>query len=58
MQHYNKNSYDFRVLGDRRVGDRREEYERRGILRWDPLKKERRTGKDRRAGYAGLNRGG
>ena len=58
VEHFNKNSYDFRVHGDRRMGDRRGDYERRGILRWDPMKKERRSGKDRRAGGAGMSRGG
>lgn len=43
-----QDSYDYRIQGDRRRGERRKKDERRGVLRWDPLKKERRTGKDRR----------
>jgi len=42
--------YDFRIHGDRRKADRRKQDERRGVLRWDPLKKERRLGRDRRVG--------
>jgi len=47
---YNNGFYDFRIHGDRRQADRRRHDERRGVLRWDPQKKERRLGKDRRAG--------
>ena len=34
--------------GARRAGERREISVRRGDMRWDPLKKERRLGYDRR----------
>jgi hypothetical protein len=34
--------------GDRRGGNRRQKSERRGGLRWDPYKQERRDGGDRR----------
>jgi hypothetical protein len=40
--------YDFRKHGDRRRGERRRPDDRRGLLRWDPAKRERRSGKDRR----------
>jgi hypothetical protein len=53
---YNNGFYDFRIHGDRRRADRRRQDERRGVLRWDPLKKERRLGKDRRAGASLMSR--
>ena len=34
----------------------REPLDRRGILRWDPQMKERRSGKDRRDGFSGAAR--
>lgn len=40
--------YDVRVQGERRAGERRKSSGRRGDLRWDPKRKERRTGTDRR----------
>lgn len=44
-------------LGGRRKGDRRQpETERRGILRWDPSMKNRRSGEDRRDGFSGKTR--
>ncbi|MHB8534920.1 MAG: hypothetical protein ACYDBW_05675 [Sulfuricaulis sp.] len=47
----NNNGLDFlRVHGDRRQADRRRPDARRGVLRWDPQKKDRRLGKDRRMG--------
>ncbi len=42
------NKYDFHKQGERRQGERRRHGDRRGDLRWDPVKKERRSGKDRR----------
>ncbi len=58
MHNYNSSYYDFRSHGDRRKVERRNQpLDRRGILRWDPLMKERRSGKDRRAGAAGMARG-
>lgn len=42
-----KKSYDAGD-GDRRRGERRKPDDRRGVLRWDPRRKERRSGKDRR----------
>ena len=41
-------TYDWRKRGDRRKNSRRVPQNRRGVLRWDPGKKERRSGKDRR----------
>ena len=41
-------SDDPRHQDDRRLSNRRQEYDRRGVLRWDPVMKERRLGKDRR----------
>lgn len=40
-------NYDPRVHGERRKGERRQG-ERRGLLRWDPKRRERRSGMDRR----------
>jgi hypothetical protein len=40
--------YDFRVHGERRKAERRRDRDRRGVLRWDPLRRERRSGRDRR----------
>jgi hypothetical protein len=40
--------YNWRIEGDRRYEERRRSSERRGDLRWDPRRKERRSGKDRR----------
>lgn len=40
--------YNWRFQGDRRHDERRRGAERRGDLRWDPRRKERRSGKDRR----------
>ncbi len=48
MKKGSKDSYDARVHGERRRAPRRQADERRGGLRWDPSKKERRTGRDRR----------
>ena len=49
MQNYNNAPYDFLAHGDRRQADRRrQDIDRRGILRWDPQMKDRRFGKDRR----------
>lgn len=42
------NDKGLRVPGERREGERREISMRRGDLRWDPLRKERRLGYDRR----------
>ncbi len=39
--------YDPDVRGERRKGERRRG-ERRGLLRWDPRPRERRSGTDRR----------
>jgi hypothetical protein len=49
VQNYNNIPYDFLVHGDRRKADRRKQnLDRRGVLRWDPQMKERRRGGDRR----------
>ena len=57
VQNYNNVPYDFLEHGDRRKVDRRrEQLDRRGILRWDPQTKDRRFRKDRRAGLSGLGR--
>mgnify|MGYP001600454551 FL=1 len=57
VQNYNNVPYDFLEHGDRRKADRRrEQLDRRGILRWDPQTKDRRFRKDRRAGLSGLGR--
>jgi len=48
VQNDNNGAYDFRVHGDRRKADRRRDLERRGVLRWDPARRERRSGRDRR----------
>lgn len=41
--------YDFLVHGERRKADRRQQpLDRRGVLRWDPRMRERRSGVDRR----------
>ncbi|HEY5682710.1 MAG TPA: hypothetical protein VIR61_03450 [Sulfuricaulis sp.] len=41
--------YDILVNGDRRMAERRQhDLDRRGVLRWDPIMRERRFGKDRR----------
>ncbi len=40
--------YNWRLQGDRRRDERRRAAERRGDLRWDPRRRERRSGKDRR----------
>ena len=54
MQNYNNLPYDFLVHGDRRKADRRQQsLDRRGVLRWDPQMKERRTGADRRLAGTG-----
>ncbi len=55
MKKDNKNSYDARVHGERRRAPRREVDDRRGWLRWDPNKKERRTGRDRRQGARAIS---
>jgi hypothetical protein len=53
VQNYNNDSYDFLVHGDRRKADRRQQHlDRRGVLRWDPRTKERRSGADRRQASA------
>lgn len=53
VQNYNNIPYDFLVHGDRRKADRRRQnLDRRGVLRWDPQMKERRSGGDRRQGSA------
>jgi len=57
VQHDNNGTYDFRVHGDRRKADRRRDFERRGVLRWDPARRERRSGRDRRQ-TASYPRGG
>ncbi|MEK7716374.1 MAG: hypothetical protein AAB322_01325, partial [Pseudomonadota bacterium] len=55
VQNYNNVPYDFLEYGDRRKADRRrEQLDRRGILRWDPQMKDRRFRKNRRAGLSGL----
>jgi len=41
-------TYDWRKRGDRRKNNRRAPQDRRGALRWDPGKRGRRSGKDRR----------
>ena len=57
VQNYSNVPYDFLEHGDRRKADRRrEQLDRRGILRWDPQTKDRRFRKDRRAGLSGLGR--
>ncbi len=56
VQNYNNGSYDYRIQGERRKAERRGQDERRGVLRWDPLKKERRLGRDRRASAPGMFR--
>jgi hypothetical protein len=57
VQNYNNVPYDFLEHGDRRKADRRrEQLDRRGILRWDPQTKDRRLMKDRRAALSGLGR--
>lgn len=57
VQNYNNVPYDFLEHGDRRKADRRrEQLDRRGILRWDPQTKDRRLMKDRRAVLSGLGR--
>jgi hypothetical protein len=58
VQNYNNIPYDFLVHGDRRKADRRKQnLDRRGVLRWDPQMKERRQGGDRRqAGAWGRGR--
>jgi hypothetical protein len=57
VQNYNNVPYDFLEHGDRRKDDRRrEQLDRRGILRWDPQTKDRRLMRDRRAGLSGLGR--
>ena len=56
-ENYDNGYYDFRIHGDRRKSDRRRQDERRGVLRWDPLRKERRLGRDRRAGASLKPRG-
>jgi len=48
VQNDDNGAYDFRVHGDRRKADRRRDLERRGVLRWDPARRERRSGRDRR----------
>ena len=48
VQNDNHGAYDFRVHGDRRKAERRRDSERRGVLRWDPAGRERRSGRDRR----------
>jgi hypothetical protein len=49
VRNYNNVSYDFLVHGDRRKADRRRQnLDRRGVLRWDPQMKDRRLGRDRR----------
>lgn len=59
MRNYHRNSNDFDNHANRRKDDRRRQpLDRRGILRWDPQMCERRLGKDRRAGVAGMARGG
>jgi hypothetical protein len=59
VRNYNRNSNDFHNHANRRKDDRRRQpLDRRGILRWDPQMSERRLGKDRRAGVAGMARGG
>ena len=46
----NSNDYPADDCGphERRSMNRRQDYERRGVLRWDPVMKERRREKDRR----------
>jgi hypothetical protein len=57
VQNYNNVPYDFLKNGDRRKADRRrEQLDRRGILRWDPQMKDRRLMSDRRAGLSGTTR--
>lgn len=59
VRNYHRNSNDFHNHANRRKDDRRRQpLDRRGILRWDPQMSERRLGKDRRAGVAGMARGG
>jgi hypothetical protein len=49
VRNYNNVSYDFLVHGERRKADRRRQnLDRRGVLRWDPQMKDRRLGRDRR----------
>jgi len=48
VQNEKNGVYDFRFHGDRRKADRRCDLDRRGVLRWDPAKRERRSGWDRR----------
>ncbi|MEW6330397.1 MAG: hypothetical protein AB1560_02950 [Pseudomonadota bacterium] len=49
VRNYDNIPYDFLVHGDRRKTDRRRQnLDRRGVLRWDPQMKERRSGADRR----------
>ncbi|MCR4301290.1 MAG: hypothetical protein NUV51_06740 [Sulfuricaulis sp.] len=49
MQIEKRVPYDSLVHGDRRKADRRQyNLDRRGVLRWDPIMRERRFGKDRR----------
>jgi hypothetical protein len=57
VQNYNNVPYDFLEHGDRRKAERRrEQLDRRGILRWDPQMKDRRLMRERRAGLSGPGR--